>query len=468
MSKEEIFQQGKIRIISIIQNACLGAFLSGYTGAELSYAFDAVKENLQLNQNEYLYNIIFTVSIILGSFLGTVLYSQLHQYSTKRIIMVMADLIFIASVTFRFDTWEAFALQRFLKGISNGLNLCSGLVYIREICPDDFSSKAICIFQINVNMGIVLANLISMPLQSNQSSSQGEKTSQYWKFVFCFPLLIALIRAYVLIFIFDFDTPFSYYQQEHIHKGQKLLKKLYFPDESQVIFETYRNYQEDQQPTFKVRWINAAIVFAIQQMCGINSIIQQSNTSINQYTQNKQTIAILQLFMNLILLSMAILTYFLIDKYTQRIQKSMMTLGCTLLGFSLIAMVLLQKIEISQIYQIINVAAYFIIFNSTLGPVTLIYIADISKDNVMSLGFYSYWITYMLSQGLQMTNNSFIPLIFAFSCFLGAYYYYTFWYPTKGRIFYDINIQLNTYQTFYKQLFQGFQLEETTQKDKQN
>lgn len=96
-----------------------------------------------------------------------------------------------------------------MKGVANGINLCSVFVYIREIAGEHKADKAMSLMQININLGIIMATVLSIPLALNN-----EEASTFWKFLLCFPALPALLRAYTLLFIYDFDTPFSLIQRK--------------------------------------------------------------------------------------------------------------------------------------------------------------------------------------------------------------------------------------------------------------
>lgn len=108
-----------------------------------------------------------------------------------------------------------------LKGVANGINLCAVLVYIREVSGEKRADASIALFQINVNVGIVMATVISLRLPF-----YSETDSTYWKFLLCFPALPALLRAYVLIFWYDFDTPFSLLQRNKTDAASKVLFML--------------------------------------------------------------------------------------------------------------------------------------------------------------------------------------------------------------------------------------------------
>lgn len=108
--------------------------------------------------------------------------------------------------------------------------------------------------------------------------------------------------------------------------------------------DSLSNYSESNSASFRCRWIYGAIAFGIQQLSGINSIVSLVNESIkspdNDPQSNSESDNVI-LFLNILLLLIAICVYFNINRlYATR---KFIIWGCLLAGVTLIPLAFLRE-----------------------------------------------------------------------------------------------------------------------------
>ncbi len=90
---------------------------------------------------------------------------KLNRKPSRRIWMIISDIIFLTGVIFGifYDKLYIFILSRLLKGFAAGINTIIVPLYLREIVPDSVSGKFCGIFQIFINIGIIIGVIVSLP-----------------------------------------------------------------------------------------------------------------------------------------------------------------------------------------------------------------------------------------------------------------------------------------------------------------
>jgi MFS family permease len=193
----------------------LGGFLYGYTLGEL---------NLLLVNLGYLYNWGSDSSLYeglcqglfgLGGLLGVVIVLCFLLNKGRRGTLMIADVIGIigACICVIYEKGGSGVPQfigRLIGGIAVGINSQMVPIYINEISPIEISGIMGSMFQTMVNLGILTSNLTCLTIQGKVDDAKDyDLDSNWWRFVFLFPVLTCSLRLIMLGFVFKFDTPFS-------------------------------------------------------------------------------------------------------------------------------------------------------------------------------------------------------------------------------------------------------------------
>ena len=213
----------------LIFTVSLGGFLYGYTMGEL---------NLLLVNLRYLYswtddqkpffeglcNGIFG----LGGMLGVVVVLVFLSNQGRQCSLMIADIIGIigAGICVIYESGGVGVPQfigRLIGGIAVGINSQIVPIYINEITPIEISGIMGSMFQTMVNFGILISNLTGLSIQEKVDKGKEKDyntDSNWWRFVFLFPVITCLFRFFMLAFVYKFDTPFSL-----ICRNKKILAK---------------------------------------------------------------------------------------------------------------------------------------------------------------------------------------------------------------------------------------------------
>lgn len=79
--------------------------------------------------------------------------------------MLLSDVILIVGCCIGLiSNLYSFLVARFIMGIALGMNTAIVSLYVKEISPVSISGVTGSLFQINCNLGIILANCVSLGL----------------------------------------------------------------------------------------------------------------------------------------------------------------------------------------------------------------------------------------------------------------------------------------------------------------
>ncbi|EAR93518.2 MFS transporter (macronuclear) [Tetrahymena thermophila SB210] len=438
---QQVQYKSFIRLLAIVQNASWGGFIIGYTTSELAFSYKNIIASFNNSEHEDLFNLLFVIILPLGGIVGTIIYYYISQLTSRRNILIISDIINILAIFIGYNQIYTFMLLRFFEGISNALNFCGVLLYIREIMPDQQADKGVLIFQINLNIGIIMANVLCLPLASPGSENSNQQNlNYYWRVIFVFPILICFLRMYCLIFVYDFETPYYYYSMNQQHKVNRLLKLLYdhkFVGQIQNKLEQIGQEEETSSPTYNLRKYFCSILVSIQQMTGINVGIYSAQALIDIFS-NQDQLRVITLFCNILLLISAVISYI----FEQQINRKTKFIGLNLLFLFLIKMVdILQN----QKNSYISLICYFLfnsIFNFNVGPLILSITSDLNKEKGIAISYIFYWVFNLTSVLVgQIKPFTVGQIIFAVVCLIGFVLLYFKGIETKAVPYHMIKSQ---------------------------
>ncbi|KAL4480272.1 hypothetical protein ABPG74_020788 [Tetrahymena malaccensis] len=408
-----------IRLLAIVQNASWGGFIIGYTTSELAFSYKNIIASFNNSENEYLFNLLFVIILPIGGIVGTIIYYYISQLTSRRNILIISDIINILAIFIGYNQIYTFMLLRFFEGISNALNFCGVLLYIREIMPDQQADKGILIFQINLNIGIIMANVLCLPLTApGTENSNQQNPNYYWRVIFVFPILICFLRMYCLIFVYDFETPYYYYQMNQQHKMNKLLNLFYdhkFVGHVRNKIELIGQEEETISPSYKFRNFYSSILLSIQQMTGINVGIYSVQALVDIFS-NQGQLRVITLFCNILLLISAVLSYI----FEQQINRKTKFIGFSFFFLFLIKMVDLLTQNKNAYISLVCYFLFNLIFNFNIGPLILSISSDLNKEKGIAISYIFYWF-FNLTSVLVAQIKPFIvsQTIFAVVCLAG-------------------------------------------------
>ncbi|KAL4506064.1 hypothetical protein ABPG72_013825 [Tetrahymena utriculariae] len=438
---QQVEYKSFIRLLAIVQNASWGGFIIGYTTSELAFSQKNIIASFNNSEHEDLFNLLFVIILPIGGIVGTIIYYYVSQLTSRRNILIISDIINILAIFIGYNQIYTFMLLRFFEGISNALNFCGVLLYIREIMPDQQADKGILIFQINLNIGIIMANVLCLPLTApGTENSNQQNPNYYWRVIFVFPILICFLRIYCLIFVYDFETPYYYYSMNQQLKMNKLLKLFYdhkYVKKTQNKLELIGQEEETISPSYKFRKYFCSILLSIQQMTGINVGIYSSQALIDIFSNQDQQ-RVITLFCNILLLISAVLSYI----FEQQINRKAKYIGLNFLLLFIIKMADLLQQNNNAYISLFSQFLFNLIFNFNVGPLIHSISSDLNKEKGIAVSYLFYWIFNLISVLVGQIKPFIVSKItFAVVCLIGFLLLYFKGIETKAVPYHMIKSQ---------------------------
>lgn len=98
-------------------------------------------------------------------------------------------------------------LGRLVGGFAVGLNSALVPLYINEIAPSEISGNMGAMNQTFVNVGILTSFLLAFNLPSKADMLANPSGSNWWRFIFGFPIITCVGRILLLLTVINYDTP---------------------------------------------------------------------------------------------------------------------------------------------------------------------------------------------------------------------------------------------------------------------
>ena len=173
--------------------AALGSLLFGFDTAVISGTTDALRHAFALNDNL----LGFTVSsALIGTMVGALGVGRPADWYGRRPVLTLLAVLFLISAAGCAGAWNWYALlfSRFLGGVAVGAASVVCPMYITEIAPAKRRGLLVCVSQLNIVLGILLAYLSNYLVVH----FLGAENQSAWRWMFgvmAIPSLAFLIAA---------------------------------------------------------------------------------------------------------------------------------------------------------------------------------------------------------------------------------------------------------------------------------
>ncbi len=254
--------------------AALGSLLFGFDTAVISGTTEALRHAFALSDNL----LGFTVSsALLGTMLGALTAGRPADWWGRQRVLILLALFFIVSAVgcaFAWN-WYALLLFRFLGGVAVGGASVVSPMYITEIAPAKHRGMLVCVSQLNIVLGILLAYLSNYMVAWFLGA--GNPLAWRWMFgVMAAPSLAFLGAALVIP-----ESPRWLVKQNRSAEAISVLNRFGHEDperESREIQESLSFKTADvTEHLFQRRYLKplllACMIAAFNQLDGINAVI---------------------------------------------------------------------------------------------------------------------------------------------------------------------------------------------------
>ena len=410
-------------VLAITINAALGALFIGYKLGEMNMALINMKYLYEWSSSEEQFFMgALTSGFLLGCVLGCLL-SGLYFLDLfgRRLNLILADLInIVGCILMMFMGLKSFPqlIGRFFCGIAAGINCSVVPTYISEIAPSKIRGELSSYFGTFSLVGIFMSYLLGCGFPSEETLKT-DVSSSYWRVVFFFPTIAALIRMFLLLSYFNFEPAPYLLRQKKEKEAREVIEKIYKQEFVEEVYQEYKGFVERSsgaQMTYKElfrskyrgRIFIGCILFLIQTMTGTNAVIFYSAILFGGPGTSEFVLKMFFLLLAMILIAGSFIAGKIVDKNGR---KMLLMWGALVMIIEHLAIFVMiscsDESNPSFMLELLikfTVLAFFFTFGTTLSSICWVFGAEILNDKGMSLCGISAWL-----------SNFFLGFLFPFA-----------------------------------------------------
>ncbi len=406
-------------------------------------------------------------SCIVGCIIGAICAGKpADVFGRKKMLSISAVLFFISAIGSGYaPTFFQFVIYRLVGGIGMGVASTVSPMYIAEISPEDVRGRLVSIQQLNIVIGILLAQLINYLILQSHPMAEGIHGAALletwngqtgWRWMFAAEGIWAL-----LFFVFLFFVPNSprwLCRVEKDDKAREVLQKIggdeyadrYLGEIKETLKDSHhvKEVTELMKPKM-VRVLLIGIAIAVfSQWCGINVIFNYAHDIFKAAGYDVSGVLFNLLIVGVTNFAFTIVAMATVDKLGR---KKLILAGAILLGISFVLVGACFHTQSQGVHVLGLVLLSIAFFASTIGPVTWVLISELFPNRIRglatSIAVLTLWIAnFVLSLTFPSLNASLGPAktfwIYAGVCFAGALFIVCYVPETKGKTLEQIEREL--------------------------
>ena len=236
-----------------------------------------------------------------GAAIGCLFCGPVSQRLGKKLSIHLANVFLIIGCLLPVTYADRYLMLvgRFIFGLSAGAFSVFVPSFINEITPVELKGPCGTATQILINLGILLADLMGLPLpeiingkSTYDPADDSFVMQQYWRVIVSLPIPLAILQSTLLLTVFNFETPRYLLQNNRLAELTAVMGKLYASDQVQkrirlIEVKTSEEGEKAAAPSYKdtlcsPQYSTATLVGCLlavfQQLSGINIVIFYSST----------------------------------------------------------------------------------------------------------------------------------------------------------------------------------------------
>lgn len=443
--------------------SCLGSFFLGYQMAELSLLQTNLFYLFKWSDSERNIYIGFLTGLMpLGAMVGSFFAGKIAKNRGKRLSFIFADVIGVGGILFCLISEERVGfmlLGRFVCGIAVGINSSLIPSYISEMSPPSIRGALCSYFNTIIICGLFISTLIGFGVPSENSIKQNGPGS-YWRVIFILGTIPCLLRLFLLIKVYDFDTiPFLLGRNE-VNRAKEVLRLFYKEEHINDIFNEYHleakkntNVSNDElfRGRLKKRMHMGLALIVIQTFSGANAVIYYSSTLFKSSSIQPGDYDFVSNLCSLLITFVLVVSSFfagkIVDNYGRKIIILLGSWACSF--FLFLIFFLTTFISPSFFINFLIKVLIFIFFFSagvSVGPVMWVYEAEILPEEGIIWVSAMVWfcnaflgIFFPLAINISFIGTNGTFLFFSVCMLFGGVYIYFNVKETKGKNNEEIN-----------------------------
>mgnify|MGYP001321921726 FL=1 len=393
------------------KGVCWGLALTGVSGMfGFGYALsviDPMKEYLteavfhwkpeEAESFKNLTSLVCSAGGIIGAISGGILARMIGRKTT----MILAD--FIGFIGFIFTIVGSFPLLlagRVLEGLYLGINSGVIPVYLHEMIPLSLRDSTGSTVQIFNSMGSLAALLIGLGLPKDGTPTW------WWRLMLGLPMVFCLLRAVLLLTVFNFETPKYLIIKGRTQSAVNVLRKIYKEERYvQEQVSALKQDLKDQQGSFSgkfkslyfltSRWRHrfsmGVFVAAIEPLTFMNGVFY-TTLLFEDVTQSQESAEA----WTCIVMSVTVVATICGTWTTSKGgRKTIMLIGAAAIAilWGSVTVFLEFKLEVVSRAPIF---LFVIVYGLTFGPIVWTYVAEVLPDIAVGIALLVNWIFQLI------------------------------------------------------------------------
>jgi MFS family permease len=374
---------------------------------------ESVSDSLEWGNNETFYFALFNAMLPGGAILGSIMSETLSRKFGALKALCVSDLFaIVASVCAGIPNTALFGISRFSSGICIGIGAAVAPTYVNYICPRELSVRYGSMFELMLNVGVMLGFALSLLQPENFDP---ENWMSYWYvFIFAFQGLVALIQMSLLLTCLNYEAIYFLKRQGRTKEIQKVIKYLYHTsilasgneDISEII--VHEQLHEDEaadELTLKVPYMTlifskkyshmfrlGIMLSVLQMFTGINFITLYSVILLENIGVSLEVSILYTATTGIVTLIECIALYWIVEKWGR---KKFYILGTALMGLALLGCGVFSEYKIWNSYPLfVCIYIFLFAFEMSHGTIMFIYLGEILSPQMMGISIAVNWICF--------------------------------------------------------------------------
>ncbi|MCF7956177.1 MAG: sugar porter family MFS transporter, partial [Phycisphaerae bacterium] len=351
-------------------------------------------------------------SCIVGCIIGSMgVGKPADMFGRKKMLSISAVLFFVSAIGSGYaPTFPEFIIYRLLGGIGMGMASTVSPMYIAEVSPEKIRGRLVSIQQLNIVVGILLAQLINYLILISHPIAEGVSGAALldtwngqtgWRWMFAAEGIWAFLFFVCLFFVPN--SPRWLCRVEKYDKAKGVLGKIGGNDYAETCLADIKDtlkgshhineLAELVKPKMSKILAIGVFVAVFSQWCGINVIFNYAHDIFKAAGYNVNGVLFNLLIVGITNFLFTIVAMATIDKLGR---KLLILLGAITLGSSFTVLGVFFHMQSQGIHVLALVLLSIAFFASTIGPVSWVLISEIFPNRIRglatSIAVLSLWV----------------------------------------------------------------------------
>lgn len=461
-------------VLRLVLCGCIGSFLFGFNVSLLNTSLETIAVDYgwwsgfvgaaanDPTTKPDVYSAVVQTSVLVGAAIGAMTGGRMIFIGRRMVYLITMGVFTVGVITSVVaDSFAALTWARFIVGYGVGVVSVVVPTYITEMTPANVRGKYGVFHQLFITVGIFIGVLVGIPLPVVPADSSGKATMKlstfdrvWWRVMLGFGIIPVIVAIYFLTYVFPFETPHYYVENDKPEDAERLLKKLNNTNDVDSEMKALRQAKKDRDVAERtgLTLLKAAqsrvylkvilvgcVLSAFQQLTGINVFITSSNKLFSRAKLDANLVTIMTNVLTFVNILMTFPSMYLIERLGRRTLLFIGTLGmaCSVLPGAICLFV--NRDALYSTWIAVSGAILFIVFFAgSYGPVLWVYLFEIypleikgvASGLATAVNWVSAIVMVFVTQFLDVEVNY---AIFCVASFIAAALVFTLMLETKGR-----------------------------------